>query len=323
MAEKLRTAVIGVGHFGQRHAEKYAAIDEARLIAVADADISRAETIAGQHGVDAIADFRQLFGRVDAVSICTPTSLHRDIAGACLENGLHVLIEKPISETVEEAAELIAIGEQAERIIQVGHLERFSPAYFAMADNIGNPLFIEANRISPFNPRVTDVSVVLDLMIHDIDLIAALVGQPIQAVDAVGAPVVSSHEDVVNSRVTFANGCVANLTASRISLKTERIMRIFQPDRYIKADLAARKVVVQRKGDGEMFPGIPNIEEQVHEFTEADSLMREIESFVTTVRSGGTPIVDGAAGLDAVRTAQMITDSLRAHRQMLEDAGVI
>jgi predicted dehydrogenase len=323
MSQKLRTAVIGVGHFGQRHVEKYAAIEAADLIAVADSDTDRAQEIAAKHGIDAVADFRDLFGRVDAVSICAPTSLHRDIAGACLENGLHTLIEKPIAQTVDEAAELIALAEAAGRVIQVGHLERFSPAYFAMSENIGNPLFIEANRISPFNPRVTDVSVVLDLMIHDIDLIAALVGQPIVAVDAVGAPVVSKHEDVVNTRVTFANGCVANLTASRISLKTERVMRIFQPDRYIKADLATRKVTVQRKGDGEMFPGIPNIEEEVYEFGEADSLLREIESFVATVCDGGRPIVDGTAGLEAVATAQKITDSLRAHRRMLEDAGTI
>lgn len=323
MPDKIKTAVIGVGHFGQRHAEKYAAIDAADFIAVADSDEPRANEIAGKHGVEPLTDYRDLIGRVDAVSICAPTSLHREIAGACLEGGLHVLIEKPIAETVDQAAELIGIGERNGRIIQVGHLERFSPAYFAMADNIGKPLFIEANRISPFNPRVTDVSVVLDLMIHDIDLIAALVGEPITSIDAVGAPVVSEHEDIVNTRVSFANGCVANLTASRISLKTERVMRIFQPDRYIKADLAARKVVVQRKGDGEMFPGIPNIEEEAHEFGEADSLLREIESFVDTVRDGGKPIVDGTAGLEAVATAQKITDSLRAHRQKLEDAGVI
>ena len=323
MSEKLKTAVIGVGHFGQRHAEKYAAIEAADFIAVADSDGARSREIAGKHGVEALSDYRDLIGRVDAVSICAPTSLHREIAGTCLEGGLHVLIEKPIAETVEQAAQLIEIAERQGRIIQVGHLERFSPAYFAMAENIGKPLFIEASRISPFNPRVTDVSVVLDLMIHDIDLIAALVGEPITAIDAVGAPVVSQYEDIVNSRVSFANGCVANLTASRISLKTERVMRIFQPDRYIKADLAARTVLVQRKGDGEMFPGIPNIEEETLEFGEADSLLREIESFVDTVQSGGQPVVDGAAGLAAVETAQKITDSLRSHRRKLEDAGVI
>lgn len=323
MAEKLRTAVIGVGHFGQRHAEKYAALDGADLVAVADSDENRAREIAARHGVDAVSDFRDLLGRVDAVSVCAPTSAHREIAGACLEGGLDVLIEKPIAETVAQAAELIAIAERRGRILQVGHLERFSPAFFTISANIGKPLFIEANRISPFNPRVTDVSVVLDLMIHDIDLIAALVGEAIVSVDAVGAPVISAHEDIVNTRVTFANGCVANLTASRISLKTERMMRIFQPDCYIQADLAAGKVVVRRRGEGEMFPGVPNITEETHEFGKADSLAREIESFIETVNSRGQPIVDGAAGLAAVATAQKITDSLRAHRQMLEQAGLI
>jgi predicted dehydrogenase len=315
--------VIGVGHFGRRHAEKYAAIEGADLIAVADADAGRAAEVAAACGTTAVTDYRELFGKVEAVSLAVPTSRHHAVARDCLEAGLHVLVEKPLADKVDDANDLIEIAEARGLILQVGHLERFSPAYFAMADRVSKPLYIEANRISPFNPRVIDVSVVLDLMIHDIDLIMALVGEPVLRVDAIGAPVVSKHEDIVNTRVTFASGCVANLTASRVSLKTERTMRIFEPACYIQADLVARKVVVRSKGEGEMFPGIPNIAQDEHVFDEADALMLEVEAFIKSVRTGERPRVDGVAGRDAVQAAMMITDSLRAHRRMLEQAGTI
>lgn len=323
MPDPIRVAVIGVGHFGHRHAEKYAALDMAELVAVVDSDPEQAEAVAAQHGCAALRTPAEVFDRVDAVSIAVPTSLHFPVARDCLEAGLHLLVEKPITDSLEDADSLIELARARGLTLQVGHLERFSPAYFAMADEVSKPLFIEANRISPFNPRVIDVSVVLDLMIHDIDLIMALVGEPVTSVDAIGAPVVSRHEDIVNTRVTFANGCVANLTASRVSLKTERTMRIFQPESYIQADLAARRVVTRRRGEGEMFPGIPNIAQEEQEFGDADSLRLEIEAFLAAVRDGTPPHVDGAAGRDAVRAAQMVTDSLRAHRRKLEEAGLI
>jgi predicted dehydrogenase len=323
VSEPTRVAVIGAGHFGSRHVEKYAALADADLVAVVDADRERAKALASSHSAEALSDHRALFGRVDAVSIAVPTSLHHAIGRDCLNAGIHVLIEKPVTETVDEAEDLIAIAGERGLVIQVGHLQRFSPAYFAMADRVTKPLYIEANRISPFNPRVTDVSVVLDLMIHDIDLITALVGAPVASVDAIGAPVVSKHEDIVNTRVTFENGCVANLTASRVSLKTERTMRIFQPESYIQADLAAQKVVIRQRGEGEMFPGIPNIAQEEFDFGETDSLMLEIQAFLDSVRNGTPAKVDGAAGRDAVHTAQRITDSLRAHRRLLEQSGVI
>lgn len=323
MPDPIRVGVIGVGHFGRRHAEKYAALAQAELVAVVDANREQAEAIAAQHGCAALTDVGELLGQVDAVSIAVPTSRHFAVARDCLEAGLHLLVEKPITDSLEDADALIALAEARGLVLQVGHLERFSPAYFAMADEVTKPLYIEANRISPFNPRVIDVSVVLDLMIHDIDLITALVGEPVVAVDAIGAPVVSQHEDIVNARVTFANGCVANLTASRVSLKTERMMRIFQPESYIQADLAARRVVTRRRGEGEMFPGIPNIAQEELEFGEADSLRLEIEAFLKAVRDGARPHVDGRAGRDAVHAAHMITDSLRAHRRTLEQSGLI
>lgn len=323
MVDPLRCAVIGAGHFGRYHAEKYAARDDATLIAVADLDGDTAAKIAAPLEAEALTDYRALFGRVDAVSIAVPTSRHFEVASACLEAGVAVLVEKPITTTVEEAERLIALAAEHAVPLQVGHLERFSPAYFAMADCVQKPLYIEANRISPYNPRVTDVSVVLDLMIHDIDLIAALVGAPVERVDAIGAPVLSKSEDIVNTRVTFANGCVANLTASRVSLKTERSMRIFSPECYVQADLAKRSVVIRRRGEGEMFPGIPNISEERQEFGDVDSLALEIGAFVSAVRNGTPVAVSGSDGRDAVRAAEMITDSLQAHRRRLEASGMI
>lgn len=323
MPDRLRCAVIGAGHFGRYHAQKYAALDAAELVAVCDVDCDAAQRVADETGTQAVSDFHALLDTVDAVSIAVPTSQHFEIAGAFLRQGVATLVEKPIAATLQQAEELIALAEASGAPLQVGHLERFSPAYFVMADAVKTPLYIEADRISPYNPRATDVSVVLDLMIHDIDLIMALVGQPVERVDAIGAPVVSKSEDIVNTRVTFANGCVANLTASRVSLKTERTLRIFEPEAYVQADLAKRTVVIRRRGEGEMFPGIPNITEERHEFDEADSLMLEIEAFVEAVRHGRPVAVTGQAGRDAVAAAQMITDSLQAHRRRLEASGLI
>lgn len=323
LTRPVRVGVVGVGHFGRYHAEKYAAIDTAELVGVADINPDRAGEIATACGCVAMASHQALLPQVDAVSLAVPTSLHHAIARDCLEAGVHILVEKPLADTVDAADDLIALAKARNLILQVGHLERFSPAYFSIASRVSKPLYIEANRISPFNPRVTDVSVVLDLMIHDIDLIMALVGHPLTGVDAIGAPVVSQHEDIVNTRLTFANGCVANLTASRVSLKTERMMRIFERECYVVADLAARRIVIRSRGEGEMFPGIPNIVQDTHEFADSDSLRLEIEAFVDSVATGKPPQVGGAEGRDAVRAAVMITESLRAHRRMLEASGTI
>src|SRR5258708_36217551 len=213
----IRTAVIGVGHFGRLHAEKYAGLSGSKLVAVADENPARAAEIAGAFGVDAVEDYRQLFGRVDAVSIAVPTAQHHPVARSCLEAGLHCLVEKPISESLPQADELIRLARERRLILQVGHLERFSAARAALEGKIQEPLFVECNRIAPFKPRGTDVSVILDLMIHDIDLILELVKAPIVELDAVGVPVLGDHEDIANARLVFANGCVANVTASRIS----------------------------------------------------------------------------------------------------------
>ena len=319
----MRVAVVGVGHFGKLHAAKYAAMEGVELVAVVDQDQKRGGDVAALYGCRALTDHRKLAGEVDAASLTVPTSLHHEVGRDLLEMDIHLLVEKPITESVDSANTLIATAHARGLTLQVGHLERFSPAYFALTERVSKPLFIEANRIAPFNPRAKDVNVVLDLMIHDIDLITALVGAPLISVDAVGAAVVSEGEDIVSARLGFASGCAANLTASRVSLKTERSMRIFQPDTYLVADLAQRKVTVRRKGKGEMFPGIPNIETEEFSFDEADALAQEIAAFVKCVRTREIPAVNGEAGRDAVQAALMITDSLQAHRRLLEQSGAI
>ncbi len=323
MPERLSVAVVGVGHFGRLHGQKYAAMDNVDLVAVVDRDAARGAEVAAELNCRPLQDYRDLAGQVDAVSLTVPTSLHHQVGLELLEMGLHLLVEKPITETVDNANALVATAKARGLTLQVGHLERFSPAYFALAERVTKPLFIEANRIAPFQPRAKDVNVVLDLMIHDIDLIMALVQAPLISVDAVGAAVVSEGEDIVSARLGFGSGCAANLTASRVSLKTERSMRIFQPDTYLVADLAQRKVTSRRKGEGEMFPGIPNIETEEFSFEEADALAHEIADFVRCVRNRETPAVTCEAGRDAVQAALMITDSLQAHRRLLEQSGVI
>ena len=309
---RLRTAVIGVGHFGRFHAEKYARSGQAELVAVVDRDIGRARELAGRLKTEAYDDYTSLFGRIDAVSVAVPTSAHFDVACACLENGVHVLIEKPITETLEQADALIALAERNRLVLQVGHLQRFFLERINVSRFIDRPLYIESTRIAPFKPRGTDVSVTLDLMIHDIDLILAMVKADVASVDAVGAPVVSSEEDIVNTRLRFANGCVATVTASRVSLKTERKMRIFQREAYISIDLHNRKLVSMRKGSGKSwFPGLPPIARDELSFSEGDDLQAEVESFLEACLGVHPPLVTGQDGRRALETAMRIDASLR------------
>ena len=310
-ASRIRTAVIGVGHFGRYHAEKYAKLPRSELIGVADADPGRAREVARKLGVEAFADYREMFGRVDAVSVVVPTHLHCEVALACLAAGLHVLVEKPITETLDQADRLIAAAGQRRLVLQVGHLQRFLLQRLGADAVIKDPLYIESVRIAPYKPRGTDVGVTLDLMIHDIDMVLALVRSPVTSVDAVGAPVVSPTEDIANTRLRFANGCVANITASRVSLKTERKMRIFQRDAYVSLDLHNRKLVVMKKGSGKAwFPGLPPIDRDERKFGEGDDLEAELASFLDAVATGRPPLVTGEDGRRALETAIHITAAL-------------
>lgn len=303
----LKCAVIGVGYLGRFHAQKYQMLAHATLVAVCDLNADSCEALARELKVPAYFDYRDLFGQVDAVSIAATTSQHYAIAKECIQQGIHVLIEKPITETVAQADELIALAKQYQVKLQVGHLERFNSARLALDEYLEKPLFIESQRLAPFNPRGTDVNVILDLMIHDIDLIHTIVNCPILSIDAQGAPVLSQSIDIANARITFANHCVANVTASRISFKTERKTRIFQPNSYISIDYENKQFAVFQKGEGEMFPGIPEITRHQSVFEKGDAILEEIKAFLQAIREDSTPLVTGEEGRDALAVAAKIT----------------
>ncbi|MBD3670713.1 MAG: Gfo/Idh/MocA family oxidoreductase [Gammaproteobacteria bacterium] len=304
---KIRSAVVGVGYLGKFHADKYAALSDSELVAVCDANEATAREIADKHGVEAYSDHRQLIGQVDAVSIVVPTQLHYQVAREFLENGIHVMLEKPITATVDEAAELVEIAAKNKLVLQVGHLERFNPAILALDKVLTQPMFIESQRIAPFNPRGADVNVILDLMIHDIDIILDLVDSEVKRIDAKGVAVLSNDIDISNARIEFENGCVANVTASRAGMKSERKMRIFQHDTYISVDFGNKKLGIHSKGEGEMFPGVAEIDSQEQIFDAGDALYSEIESFLKCIKDGTSPVVSGEDGKRALETAMEIT----------------
>lgn len=306
----LRTAVIGVGYLGNFHAQKYAALEGVELVGVVDASPDRAAEVAAACGCGSFTDYRDLIGKVDAVSVVVPTQYHYEVAREFLAVGVHVLIEKPITVTIEQADELIALADTNRLVFQVGHLERFNPVMMAAEEVLNEPLFVESVRIAPFKPRGTDVNVVLDLMIHDIEIIQHLVKSPVARIDAVGAPVFTGEEDIANARIAFENGCVANVTASRISLKSERKMRIFQRDAYLTLDFQNKKVLVAKKGAGELLPGVPNVQVTEQELGQSDPLLSEISSFVEAIRLGKQPQVSGRDGRMALETALKINQSL-------------
>lgn len=318
MSQNIRTAVIGVGHFGQYHAEKLARLPGSRLTAVVDIDPERGQAVATRHGVVSYVDFREVLPQVDAVTIATPPMTHYEIARRCLESGLHVLVEKPITDNLEHASALIRIARERGRILQVGHLERFSAAGRVIRDIVTRPLYVEASRIGTFRPGANnDINAVLDLMIHDLDLILDFVSSPIEWVHAVGAPVFSSAEDIASSRIQFANGCVANVTASRASLRTERRMRVFQDNSYTSIDFLNKKLRIVRRVNGATMNGIPALEIEETSYGDVDTLEQEIAAFLQSVRTGKPPVVTGEDGWRALEAALMITRSLRSHWQML------
>lgn len=306
---RIRVAVIGVGYLGKFHAAKYAQLPHAELIAIVDTDSDVATKIAAQYHCKAVPDYHEIIGQVDAVSIAVPTLFHYEIAKKFLESGVHVLVEKPITTTVTEAQSLIDIAIKNNLVLQVGHLERFNAAIQALNQGtLQKPQFIESNRIAPFKMRSTDINVVLDLMIHDIDIIQSIVNSPIKNLSACGSPVLSKEIDIANARVQFENGCVANVTASRISLKSERKMRIFQQDCYISIDFQNTSVMICRKGEKEMFPGIPEIITEEFVFSDDDALRSEINAFLQAIQTGSKPIVSGEDGKRALETATHISE---------------
>ena len=311
--KKIRAAVVGVGYLGRFHAQKYARIANCELVAVVDSSPEVRERVAAELGTRAVADPAALLGEVDAVSIATPTAAHFPIARQLLAGGAHVLVEKPITETPDEARELIRLAAERGCVLQVGHLERFNAAILAAEPYLRTARFVECHRLAPYRERGTDVNVVLDLMIHDIDIIQTIVGAAVTSIDAIGTPVFSEEVDIANARLHFANGCVANVTASRVSMKTERKLRLFSPhdEAYLSIDLQQKILTLIRKRPGAPSAGqLPvTIEEQ--SFDQGDALAAEIESFLDSIRSGRPPVVSGEAGLWALETAIRITEQVR------------
>jgi predicted dehydrogenase len=296
---EIRTGVIGLGYFGSFHARQHAANPKGRLVAVVDADSDRAEAVASQHGATPFADHRALIGKVDAVSITVPTSLHHSVAADMIDAGIHVLIEKPICDTPDSARDLLARAERQGVVLQIGHIERFSPVFQALRDRVSAPLTVECTRIGPWKGRAIDVDVVLDLMIHDIDLVLALVRSEVVAVEAMGAPVLAPTNDFAQAQLRFANGAVAHLNASRIADRSERTIKVVEADRYWSADLAARTV--------SSFPrGHAVVSSDEIAVAPSDNLALEIDSFLDSVAGRCRPLVDGKAGLDALVVADLI-----------------
>lgn len=307
---KLKAAVIGAGYFGSHHARKYAALEGVDLVAVCDVSETNARRLAGELGCEAVTGHTDLIGRIDAASIATPTAAHFDVASAFMRAGIHVLVEKPLCSSLAQADRLIELSTANGVVLQVGHLERFNPAVSALEGQVKRPGYIECQRISPFRGRGTDINVVLDMMIHDIDLVLSLVKAPIEWIDAVGVPVLSKEDDIASARIRFTNGCVATFTASRVSWKTHRSLRIFQADSYLVADLNEAKVSVIHKKTNDS--GQPELSQEEQKFDGGDPLMLEVASFVDTVASGGAPKVSGRDGRDALAAA------LQINRQVAE-----
>ncbi len=309
--KRTRCAVIGVGYLGRFHALKYAALENAELVAVVDTSAHVALAVAAECGCRAMTDYRELLGEVEAVSIAVPTVLHYPIALDFLDHGSHVLVEKPMATTVAEAERLNHMAHERGMVLQVGHLERFNAALMQLAAEQVEPRFIESHRLAPFSLRSTDVDVVLDLMIHDIDITLSLVDSPVRSLRANGAQVLSSTTDIANARIEFANGCIANITASRVSQKRERKMRIFQKDAYISLDFLEKTISVCRLGEGELYPGVPALNNRITRLGDQDLLLLEIQAFLEAIQSGAPVSVDGEDGLAALEIALKITDVLQ------------
>jgi predicted dehydrogenase len=318
----LRIGVAGVGHFGRYHALKVAASPHAALAGVFDTDTERARTIGAEAGAPAL-DFPALLAASDALVIAAPAEAHHALTAEALRAGRHVLVEKPIAATLAEADELGALAAQRGLVLQVGHLERFSAAFAAMEGRLSAPLYIEATRIAPFKQRGTDVSVILDLMIHDLDLILSLVASEIDSVDAVGAAVASEHADLANARIRFSSGAVATITASRVALRTERRMRVFAQDGYLAVDFANRRLTVIARGRGTSLPDVPGFGIEEASWQEHDSLAAEHAAFVASVCDGAPVRVDAAAGRRALAAALLVSDGIAAARARMLASGLI
>jgi predicted dehydrogenase len=315
--KKIRAAVVGVGYLGRFHAQKYAGAESCELVGVVDARPEAREKVASELRTQAYPDHRELIGKVDAVSIATTTPAHFPIARDFLSAGVHVLVEKPITESLDEARQLIDLAKAKGCVLQVGHLERFNAAILAAEPYLKAPRFVECHRLAPYKERGTDVNVVLDLMIHDIDIVQTIVGSPIVSIDAIGTTVFSDEIDIANARIHFESGCVANATASRVSMKTERKLRVIQDDAYLSLDLQQKSLTLMQRLPGTPGPGQLPVSIEELSFEQGDALKAEIESFLDCIRNGKPPVVGGEAGMQALETAMRITEHVQrgSHRR--------
>ena len=333
MSKKLTAAVIGVGHLGQHHARVFSELDGVELAAVVDTDADALKRSVDKTGTRGLSDYKELLGKLDAVSIAVPTVRHHEIAKAFLDAGTHVLVEKPITATLDEAEELVNLADRKGLVLQVGHIERFNPAYMAIKKYNVTPKFIEVHRLSPFKFRSADIGVVHDLMIHDIDVILSLVASKPRKVDALGFSVLGRSEDIANARIAFEDGCVANVTASRIAVKSMRKIRIFSTDCYISLDYSEKKGLIYWKSPALRIDQLDGLTEgkadirdlaginfgdlvkmEPIEIADHEPLAKEIESFVHCVKTGAKPVVGGGEALAALRLADKVLVSLANHK---------
>jgi predicted dehydrogenase len=308
--DRLRMAVIGVGHLGRHHARILAGLPDVSLVAAVDLVAERAVSAVAGTPAEALTDYRALFGRVDAVTVAVPTAAHLEVAGAFLERAIHVLVEKPMTPSIEDADAMLRLAKSSGAVLAVGHVERFNPAVEAAMPVLQSPRFIEVHRLSGFPERSLDVDVIFDVMIHDLDIISAVDRSDVLAVDAIGVPVLSARVDIANARIRFASGCVANITASRISRDKIRKVRCFQPDMYVSIDYADQELEVWRLARD--AAGRPAISGGRVEVAREEPLRRELVDFVSAVREGRAPHVTGADGRRALALATRVAEAIAA-----------
>jgi predicted dehydrogenase len=303
--KKLRIGVVGVGHIGSNHARIYSELPNAQLVAILDIDPARADEIGGKYKAKAVASLNEFAGMIDAASVATPTSAHFSIARDLLAQGKHLLIEKPITEKTSDARDLAQVAAEKGLVLQVGHVERFNPVLSALEQRLTHPRFIEAHRLSPYPNRSTEIGVVLDLMIHDLEIILHLVDSTLENIDAVGVPVLSRGEDIANARLRFASGCIANVTSSRISPERMRKIRVFQEDAYLSLDYQGQSGEIYRRVDGQITREPVAIEKE-------EPLRQQLASFVDCALTGGEPRVSGSHAAAALELAVEITRRIAA-----------
>ncbi len=312
MAEPLKVAVVGVGHLGQHHARVFHELASTTLVAVVDIDPERGRSVAGKYNVPYCSSMEQLPDSLDAVSVVTPTVNHLETALEAIRRGCHVFVEKPITDTVEEAEQLVRFAEKQGKLLQVGHIERFNSAVIELRKHLTEPRFVESHRLGPPAPRVKDIGVVKDLMIHDLDLVLSLLDCEVTSVEAVGIPVLTPFEDIANARLHFENGCIANLTVSRVAPEQMRKIRFFQSDAYLSLDYQQQELQIYRKVSPE-GGGSPRIDRKIHRMEKSDALRRELAAFAEAAQSNAPPVVTGQDGLRALALAEEISRQIH-HR---------